>query len=142
MLEQFKEHNFKQNSLDRIAQANAIIAEYEADRLTLTLRQLYYQFVSRAYLDNTERSYKALGNLISKGREAGLISWQAIEDRGRSALCVSGKSDPRDVLYGLERKIIIDPWLDQDQEDEAKTHLKQLYWKWPEVVEFLDGGAA
>ena len=114
MLEQFKEHNFQQNSLDRIAQANAIIAEYEGYRLTLNLRQLYYQFVSRAYLDNIERSYKALGNLISKGREAGLISWQAIEDRGRTALRVSGESDPRSVLYGLERKIIIDPWLDQE----------------------------
>lgn len=114
MLERFKEHNFQKSSLDRIAHANTIIAEYEAENLTLTLRQLYYQFVSRAYLENTERNYKALGNLISKGREAGLISWQAIEDRGRSALRVSGESDPRNVLYGLERKIIIDPWLGQD----------------------------
>lgn len=114
MLEQFKEHNFKQSSLDRIAQSNAIIAEYEGHGLTLTLRQLFYQFVSRALLDNTERSYKALGNLTSKGRESGLISWQAIEDLERTARRVQGESDPLDVLYGLERKIIIDPWLDQE----------------------------
>lgn len=114
MLERFKDHNFQQSSLDRIALANAIIAEYQQEGLTLTLRQLYYQFVSRAHLENTERNYKALGNLVAKGREAGLISWQAIEDRGRKSVRVSGESDPRNVLYGLERKIVIDPWLDQE----------------------------
>lgn len=114
MLEQFKEHNFQQNSLDRIARANAIIDEYQGEGLTLNLRQLFYQFVSRAYGDNSTRTYKALGNLVSKGREAGLISWQAIADRGRSAFKMRGESDPRNVVRGLEHGILIDPWLTQD----------------------------
>jgi hypothetical protein len=36
-----------------IEQANAIIDEYLADRLRLTLRQLFYQFVARAPLANS-----------------------------------------------------------------------------------------
>ena len=36
-----------------VEQANAIIDEYRADNLRLTLRQLFYQFVARALLSNT-----------------------------------------------------------------------------------------
>ena len=40
------EKNFSGSSLLVIAQANEIIEEYQADGLDLTLRQLYYQFVT------------------------------------------------------------------------------------------------
>ena len=53
-----------------IEQANIIIQEYLARGFTLTLRQLFYQFVSRALLPNTERSYKNLGAAIADGRLA------------------------------------------------------------------------
>lgn len=66
-----------------IEKADAIVADYQAQGYRLTLRQLYYQFVSRDLLPNTERSYKNLGNAISEGRLAGLIDWDAIEDRVR-----------------------------------------------------------
>lgn len=114
MLETFKHHNMRKSSLDRIAQANEIIAQYEADGLVLTLRQLYYQFVAKALIENSEKSYSNLGTLIARGREAGLISWQAIEDRGREARREQGESDPREVLYGLEDSLVIDPWQTQD----------------------------
>ena len=81
--EMFKEVRFRDESLDRIHQANEIIDDYLEDGLRLTLRQLYYQFVSRDLIPNTERSYKNLGKLISQGRLAGLIDWDAIEDRMR-----------------------------------------------------------
>ncbi len=113
MLEKFIDHQFRKASLDRIAQANAIIEEYSSDGLTLTLRQLYYQFVARGIIENTERSYKKLGSLVSKAREAGHVPWDAIEDRGRKALKVRGESDPRDVVHGLESQIVIDPWDEQ-----------------------------
>lgn len=75
---------FRRDTLVTIAQANEIIALYQAQGLRLTLRQLYYQFVTRNWLRNTERSYKNLGNAISDGRLAGLIDWDAIEDRVRT----------------------------------------------------------
>jgi hypothetical protein len=63
--------------------AEQIIEEYDAQGYTLTLRQLYYQFVSRNIIPNTERSYKNLGSLVTKARNAGMIDWSAIEDRAR-----------------------------------------------------------
>ena len=83
MKEQFKSVRFRPASLDMIAIANEIVEEYLAQDLRLTLRQLYYQFVSRDLIPNTDRSYKNLGSVISQGRLAGLIDWEAIEDRIR-----------------------------------------------------------
>ncbi len=83
MKEAFKSHNFRDDRLDTIEKAAGVIAQYQGMDLRLTLRQLYYQFVSRNWLPNTERSYKNLGETISAGRLAGLLDWQAIEDRVR-----------------------------------------------------------
>ncbi|KKM93883.1 hypothetical protein LCGC14_1204120, partial [marine sediment metagenome] len=67
-----------------IDQAGEIIDTYRAQGFVLTLRQLYYQFVSRGLLANRDRNYKNLGNWISDARLAGLIDWYSIEDRGRN----------------------------------------------------------
>lgn len=83
MKQKFITKRFHPESLDKIETANKIIERYQAQGLRLTLRQLYYQFVSRHNLPNTEKSYKNLASVISDGRLAGLIDWDAIEDRGR-----------------------------------------------------------
>jgi len=83
MKKRFKALSFSKESQTRIDQANEIIEDYRGQGLTLTLRQLYYQFVSKGIIPNTERSYKNLGKVISKGRLAGQIDWDAIEDRVR-----------------------------------------------------------
>lgn len=83
MREQFIEKSFHRASMAKIATANAIIAAYADMDLRLTLRQLYYQFVAHHDLPNTEKSYKNLGRLLSDARLAGLVDWDAIEDRGR-----------------------------------------------------------
>lgn len=54
---------------ERIEQANEIISLYQAQGLRLTLRQLYYQHVTRNLITNEERSYKNLGKLLSDRRE-------------------------------------------------------------------------
>lgn len=80
---EYKTVNFRQPSLDTIELCNGIIEQYQGQRLRLTLRQLYYQLVTRNAIRNEERAYKSLGNLVSDGRLAGLIDWSAIEDRVR-----------------------------------------------------------
>ncbi len=49
----------------------------------LTLRQLYYQLVSRNLLPNTEQAYSRLSRTMTRARLAGLVGWGAIEDRIR-----------------------------------------------------------
>ncbi len=81
--QQFREMRIDEEKLEKIQRANAIIEDYQRQGLRLTLRQLYYQHVTRNYITNEEKSYKNLGKLISDGRLAGLIDWDAIEDRVR-----------------------------------------------------------
>lgn len=84
-LEQFKDINFKAESKALIDKCNDIIDDYQAQGLKLTLRQLYYQLVSKNVIPNVERSYKNLSTLVTNARLAGLMDWEAIEDRGRVA---------------------------------------------------------
>lgn len=83
MKEKFADHNFRAEALHRIKQCNTIIADYMAEGLRLTLRQLYYQLVSANVIPNTERSYQNLSSLVTNARMAGLMDWDAIEDRVR-----------------------------------------------------------
>ena len=78
-----------------VNQANAIIDEYLAQDFKLTLRQLFYQFVARDYIENTMRQYKTLGRIIRNARDGGLIDWDAIEDRTREVHDHLFWDDPR-----------------------------------------------
>lgn len=105
---------FREASLAKIDQANEIIEDYAAQGFTLTLRQLFYQFVSRGIIPNTERSYKNFGALITDARNCGLIDWLAIEDRGRNHLPPYINPDADTVLAGISNRVAVDVWYDQD----------------------------
>ncbi len=98
-----------------IDQANAILAAAEADGWhSMTLRQLYYQFVARGFIPNAVAEYKRLGRIVTDARYGGLISWTAIEDAGRNSYHFPETPTADQVLNGIERKLTIDPWADQD----------------------------
>jgi hypothetical protein len=73
----------RSDTLAVIKQANLIVGEYLDDGFVLTLRQLFYQFVARKKLDNTQKEYRRLGSIIRTARDGGLVDWDAIEDRTR-----------------------------------------------------------
>ena len=79
----YKDVKFRQEALVLVQTLNEIVDEYIEQDLTLTLRQLYYQCVSRDIVPNTEASYKRVGSVVSDARLAGLLDWDAIEDRMR-----------------------------------------------------------
>jgi hypothetical protein len=105
--------NFRPKTLAVIEQANSIIAEYEAQGFTLTLRQLYYQFVARDLIENTLSEYKRLGSIVNDGRLAGLIDWSAIEDRTRSLRTHAAWDSPEDIVGDSASQYQEDPWRDQ-----------------------------
>ena len=111
---QYQDINISERRLALISTANSIIGEYEAQGYTLTLRQLYYQFVARGLIENSERSYKNLGNVVADGRVAGLIDWNAIEDRGRGVKEWLIEEDDREVVNGLEAHFALDYWQRQN----------------------------
>ncbi len=90
--------------------ANNIIDEYDSQGYTLTLRQLYYQFVARDLIENSERSYKNLGSMITKARLSGMLSWEAIEDRNREHKNFWYQENEADVIKDLPHYIRFDRW--------------------------------
>lgn len=115
MLLQYRDTRFSVPIRSVIDQANIIIEEAATDGWpSMTLRQLYYQFVARGFIPNTVRDYKRLGRIVTDGRYAGLISWTAIEDAGRASYHFPETPTAQDVLRGIQYRLTIDPWLDQD----------------------------
>ena len=83
MRQKYTEQGFKPDTLAIITKADEILAEYAAQNLIVTVRQLYYQFVARDLIPNSQKSYKRLADIVMQGRMAGLLDWDRIEDRGR-----------------------------------------------------------
>lgn len=110
MLEKFIEQAFYASSHKIINQANAIAKEYLAKGYSLTLRQLYYQFVARDYIKNTIANYKKLGNVINLGRLAGLIDWDLIEDRTRWLRSIADYSDPQEFIQAMVHQYAENLW--------------------------------
>lgn len=113
MKEQFITKRFNRSSTNVIANANYIIDEYMAKGYVLTLRQLYYQFVSRDLIANTMKEYKRISSIINDGRLAGLIDWDAIEDRTRNLLSIPHFGDPASFLTQMAEQYAEPLWADQ-----------------------------
>lgn len=109
----YKDKNFKADSLLLIEKMNAIIAKWQSEGYTLTVRQLYYQLVARAIIPNTEQSYKRICDMVNDARLAGLMRWDAIEDRTRSFITRSHWNSPQDILAGCVRGYHMDMWDNQ-----------------------------
>lgn len=92
---------------------NKIIAEYAAQGFELTLRQLYYQCVSRDIIANNMREYKNLGDIINDARLAGLVDWEAIVDRTRNLQKLAHWDAPSDIINSCANQYRIDKWADQ-----------------------------
>lgn len=93
-----------------IKQANKIIEEYQEQGYTLTLRQIHYQFVARDLYENTQANYKRLGNILDAGRKAGMVDWDAIEDRTRVLRRIGVWDGPESALERIRDAFLLDPW--------------------------------
>lgn len=111
--------NFSSSSLEIIEVANRIIEEYQEDGYSLTLRQLYYQFVARDILPNSMQSYKRLGSIINDARLAGLVSWTAIEDRTRNLVSSPHWESPAEILRAAASQYKEDLWATQPYRPEV-----------------------
>jgi hypothetical protein len=124
---------FRPDTLAIIQKANQVIGEYQRQGFKLTLRQLYYQFVAKdllpdSWIDreynikmglpadtkNTLKNYKHLGDIINDGRLAGLIDWNAIEDRTRNLQTHSSWSSPHSIIRACADQFTVDLWAEQE----------------------------
>ncbi len=120
----YKHFNFHSCTLELINTANEIIEEYQDAGYELTLRQLYYQFVSRDIIANKSSEYKKLGGILNDGRLAGLVDWDAIVDRTRKIVQWENYENPADAIYCLSeqyavdtrvgQKVYIEAWIEKE----------------------------
>jgi hypothetical protein len=66
--------------------------------------------VSKALIPNTQQDYKRLGGIINDARLAGLIDWEAIEDRTRELTSWAHQTSPEGALIRLARQYSLDMW--------------------------------
>ena len=103
----------------------------------MTVRQAYYQLVSRQVIENNRGAYQAVSNILVIMRKEGTILWSWIEDRMRRPRIVpmwNGLSDfaetavtayRRDVWQSQDR--LVELWIEKDAlsgifEEEAEPY--------------------
>lgn len=119
ILIKYSDKNLSSATLELVRGAGAIMAEYRAQGLVLTLRQLYYQFVARDLIPNTDRSYNRLGNAVSEGRMAGLLPWDGIEDRQRDLKGLHTYDNPGQAVREAKSGYRTDLWAGQPMRPEV-----------------------
>lgn len=112
------------SNIEMLNRINDILEEYVNDGYTLTLRQLYYQLVSRDVIPNNDKEYAKLSNILKNGRMAGIVDWSSIEDRVRVPKLPYWVKDVKDAIKdtiqqyrldrmkGQNRKVEI--WVEKD----------------------------
>lgn len=121
----------------RIVTINNIIEDYQSQGYKLTLRQLYYQLVSRDIIPNKVEEYTKLSTLLNKGRMSGFVDWDAIVDRTRNIKTPYYEYSTQDAVqrtinsYKLDRHDVqdnyIELWLEKDALSEIIYRATQPY---------------
>jgi hypothetical protein len=128
--QQFRAVNFQADKLAIIGKADAIIAEYGGQRLSA--RQVYYRFIGddllpASWVDaaynaknglppdtkNTPKNYQRLIATLVDARYAGLVSWDAIEDRGREPSVPSEWDSVDDIVDAAVNQFRLPRWRNQ-----------------------------
>lgn len=122
----YRNIRFTPENLIVVQQAADITAEFETAHIPMSLRQLYYQMVAKNLIPNSKSSYDRLGNIVSDGRMAGLISWTAIEDRGRNLMGLSHYTSPHSAIKTVLGGYSIDKWDTQPMRPEVWVEKEAL----------------
>lgn len=112
--EKFKDIRYRADTLEIIRHAQEITEDYKRRGFTLTLRQLYYQFVARDLLANKQANYKRLGSIIDDARQTGHLDWNTIEDRTRNLESPNTWKSPADILAAVANQYMENPWKRQE----------------------------
>ena len=128
----YLEKRFQPQTVALIDRCNSIIAEYAEQGFVLTLRQLYYQLVSRDVIANQHAEYARLGSIVSDARLAGLIDWSAIEDRTRSLRGLSHWESPSGIVQACAEQFHMNLW-------EGQTYRPEIWIEKDALLGVIEG---
>ena len=146
MKEKFRELKLNKNNIKKLDVVNSIIDEYAADWYRMTLRQLYYQLVSRDIIPNKQAEYAKISKLLTEWRMGWVVDWNAIEDRLRIPDIPYCNDSPEEAVadaihqYRLNRQEwqsnYIEVWVEKDalswvlKRVTGKYHINLLVNRW------------
>jgi hypothetical protein len=128
----YKDIVLRNSSKILVEKCNEIIEEYATQGFTLTLRQLYYQLVSRGIIPNSQKSYKRVGSIVNDARLGGYIDWQAIEDRTRNLRGLAHWENPADIVESVSLQFRVDLW-------EGQTYRPEVWIEKDALVGVIEG---
>lgn len=114
MKECFVSKSFSADRLVLIATIDDIVEEYQNQGYRLTTRQVYYQLVARGHIENTLQSYKRIAALINDAKLAGMLDWDALEDRTREFITRNHWRSPSSIIRACAEQYHEDLWVGQD----------------------------
>ena len=114
MREKFREIKFNKTSKKLLDSIIEILDNFEDMGFRLTLRQLYYQLVSKDIIPNKVNEYGKLSKLLTKARMGGMIDWEIIEDRIRRPQKKGEWTSVNDILESAINQYRGDRWEDQE----------------------------
>jgi len=132
------DYNPRDKTLMDIHMANQILESYAAQGFVLSVRQLYYQFVARDLIPNTQQQYKRLAGIVADARKGGMIDWSYIEDRGRNLDKVATWDSPSQIVEACVRQYRRDRWADQPQRVEVWVEKDALLGVIERAVQDID----
>lgn len=139
MRQQFKTVRFKPVTLDLIEQCNEILDEVAPQSGgSLTLRQLYYQLVSRDVIPNNQREYSKLSDVMNNARLAGLVDWDLIGDRTRNVRRGTNWKSPQSIIDASYYSYRLDKWRNQPEIPEVWIEKDALVGVFEGVCRELD----
>lgn len=130
--EQFRKWNFKENlkisykdetgstkvwtknQQELLDEIEEIVETYMDQDITLTNRQLYYQLVAEGIIPNADKVYKRICKFLTDCRYAGLVDWEAIEDRGRVPSKASEWTSIKSLINSAIYSYRLPRWSNQD----------------------------
>lgn len=124
---QRRQWTWTDKQIDKLNKVKAILIDLERFK-PLTLRQIYYQLVGKAHIENKVSEYTMLSKLIKQARIDGYLSWNDIEDRVRVIEYGAGWSNQEEFINDelddfLERykrhlvqdqDVFIEVWIEKD----------------------------
>jgi hypothetical protein len=113
MRQEYTPKRFTAGSERLIHTINVILEDYQDQGFCLTVRQLYYQLVAKDLIPNQEREYKRIIRLCNDARMAGLLDWDALEDRTRFFRAKQRWKSGSEILKAAAESYHEDLWKNQ-----------------------------
>lgn len=101
----------KHEKTERIVETARQVLEQNSP---MTVRQVYYQLVSRQVIKNNRSQYQAVSNALVWARQEGIIPWEWIEDRTRKPRRVPMWQGLGDFAETARRAYRRDIWTSQE----------------------------